>query len=293
MIYDCFTFFNELELLELRLHELADTVDKFVLVEATQTHTNRPKPLHYWENRERFSRFHDRIIHVAVADLPQSVDAWIPENFQRNCISRGLTQCRPEDWILVSDVDEIPRATTVDKICRENPYEYPFPKGFATEAISRPALRLLSAWKFSRGWARRNNPFIFKFQQSNHLHFLNCVVAKPVSSANWYGTRMLRFRDFISAQEVRESGSQVVPGGGWHFTSMGGVSRIQEKIQSYAHQELNKPDFIESRRLANCLEEGKSIFNPAEEVSILKLDDSFPRYILENRETFAGWIKST
>ena len=55
MIYDCFTFFNELELLELRLNELADVVDKFVLVEATQTHTNKPKPLHYLENRARFS----------------------------------------------------------------------------------------------------------------------------------------------------------------------------------------------------------------------------------------------
>lgn len=74
MIYDCFTFFNELELLELRLHELADVVDKFVLVEATKTHSNKSKPLYYWENRSRFGEFHDKIIHIIVDDLPDAKD---------------------------------------------------------------------------------------------------------------------------------------------------------------------------------------------------------------------------
>lgn len=108
MIYDCFTFFNELELLEVRLHELSGVVDKFVLVEATQTFTGRPKPLYYAENRERFSRFHEQIIHVIVDDSPKSDNPWTIEHFQRNCIARGLTQCRPDDWIMVSDADEIP-----------------------------------------------------------------------------------------------------------------------------------------------------------------------------------------
>ena len=70
MIYDCFIFFNELELLELRLNELAGVVDKFVLVEATRTFTNEPKPLFFQENRARFREFDSRIIHVVVADSP-------------------------------------------------------------------------------------------------------------------------------------------------------------------------------------------------------------------------------
>src|SRR5580704_5860153 len=61
MIYDCFTFFDELELLELRLHELGNVVDKFVLVEATKTHSNKSKPLHYQKNRGLFQAFHDQI----------------------------------------------------------------------------------------------------------------------------------------------------------------------------------------------------------------------------------------
>src|ERR1022692_1647432 len=84
MIYDCFTFFDELELLELRLHELGDVVDKFVWVEATKTHSNKSKPLHYQENRVLFQAFHDQIIHVVVDDMPDSNDSWVLENFQRN-----------------------------------------------------------------------------------------------------------------------------------------------------------------------------------------------------------------
>src|ERR1700722_9865012 len=119
MIYDCFTFFNELELLELRLHELAGVVDKFVLVEATETHTNKPKPLYYQENRARFSAFHDKIIHVTHAKMLKSSDTWIPETFQRNCIGRGLKDCRPDDFVLVSDLDEIPRADVVKRLTGE------------------------------------------------------------------------------------------------------------------------------------------------------------------------------
>src|SRR5208337_1996465 len=119
MIYDCFTFFNELELLGLRLHELAEVVDKFVLVEATKTHSNQPKPLHYQENRSRFGGFHDKIIHIIVDDLPDAKDPWVLENYQRNCIARGLVNCRPDDFLLISDLDEIPGATTVAKVSRE------------------------------------------------------------------------------------------------------------------------------------------------------------------------------
>src|SRR6266568_2718523 len=114
MIYDCFTFFNEFDLLEIRLEELKDVVDRFVLVEATKTFSNRPKRLFYEENKGRFSKFHDRIIHVIVDDLPEEPkDSWENQFFQRNAICRGLTNCNPDDIIMISDVDEIPRASAV------------------------------------------------------------------------------------------------------------------------------------------------------------------------------------
>src|SRR5689334_18016752 len=103
MIYDTFPFYNELDLLEIRLEELDQVADRFVLVEATRTHTNKPKPLYYAENRDRFARFQNRIIHVVLDDMPDTTDAWVLENFQRCGIRRGLTGCRPDDLILMSD----------------------------------------------------------------------------------------------------------------------------------------------------------------------------------------------
>ncbi|HEX5399119.1 MAG TPA: hypothetical protein VFY06_08735 [Verrucomicrobiae bacterium] len=287
MIYDCFIFFNELELLELRLHELAGVVDRFVLVEATRTFTNKSKPLFFQENRARFHEFEDRIIHVVVDDSPALPDPWAVEQFQRNCILRGLTQCRPDDWVLVSDVDEIPRGETVSRIVRE----HQFPSGIWADGIVRPLVRIFTTWNFSQGRIRRNNPFIFKLQQSNHRHFLNCVTVNPPKHIHWYGTRMMFRRDLLSPQLARHSGYKVIPDGGWHFTAMGGVERIVQKIQSFAHQEFNRPDLHDPNRVGEMINQGKTLFNPEEELKFIPLDGSFPRYVLEHPEKFSGWIK--
>ena len=174
MIYDCFTFFNELELLELRLHELAGVVDKFVLVEATKTHSNQPKPLCYQENRSRFGEFQDRIIHIVVDDLPDAKNAWVLENFQRNGIGRGLTNCRPDDWVLVSDIDEIPRATTVARVSREMQFRDDFFVNLAHGALNSQLAHAILHRRGFRRTLRNHHPFVLKFQQSQYRHFLNC-----------------------------------------------------------------------------------------------------------------------
>lgn len=107
-IYDCFTFFNELDLLEIRLNTLKDVVDYFVLVESTKTFSGKDKELYFLKNKKRFAAFMDRIIHVVVDDMPQDANRWGREFYQRNAIMRGLTNCNPDDIIIISDVDEIP-----------------------------------------------------------------------------------------------------------------------------------------------------------------------------------------
>jgi beta-1,4-mannosyl-glycoprotein beta-1,4-N-acetylglucosaminyltransferase len=113
MVYDCFPFFNELDLLEIRLAELSSVVDRFVIVESTRTFTGERKPLWFGENRGSFSEFSERIIHVVVEDMPEGNDPWARERHQRNCIARGLQSCSDSDYILISDVDEIPRSRLV------------------------------------------------------------------------------------------------------------------------------------------------------------------------------------
>ena len=115
MIYDCFTFFNELDLLEIRLNTLNDYVDYFVLVEATKTFTGKDKPLYYNENKERFKQFENKIIHIIVDTYPDSTNPWVLENHQRNSIANGFANCKDNDIILISDLDEIPRPELIDK----------------------------------------------------------------------------------------------------------------------------------------------------------------------------------
>ena len=109
-VFDCFPFFNELDILEIRLAELDPLVDHFVIVEATRTHTGKPKPLYFADNRKRYDRYADKIIHVVVDDLPSGPsDHWGREIFQRQAIVRGLGDARPDDRIISSDCDEIPK----------------------------------------------------------------------------------------------------------------------------------------------------------------------------------------
>lgn len=109
-VFDCFPFFNELDVLEIRLTELDPLVDYFVIVEATLTHTGKPKPLYFDENRGRYNRFSRKIIHVVVDDLPsEPSDHWGREISQRQAIMRGLELARPDDRIITSDCDEIPK----------------------------------------------------------------------------------------------------------------------------------------------------------------------------------------
>ena len=81
MIYDCFTFFNELDLLEIRLKILNDYVDKFVLVEAAKTHSGLPKPLYFNENKQRFLPYQDKIVHISLDNMPESQNSWVLEKF--------------------------------------------------------------------------------------------------------------------------------------------------------------------------------------------------------------------
>src|ERR1700679_2349278 len=106
MIYDCFTFFNELDILEIRLNVLKNVVDKFVLVEATRTFQGKEKNLFFEENKIRFKEFEDRIIHIVIDTYPvnEGNSAWFLEDYQRNMIMDGLKNCTEYDRILVSDV---------------------------------------------------------------------------------------------------------------------------------------------------------------------------------------------
>lgn len=108
MIFDCFTFFDELMLLEIRLKELSPVVDRFILVEATHTHSGQPKPLYYDEVKDNdiFGPFKSKITHI-VCSAPMGPDRFENDRNQRNAIMYGLRGAAADDIIIVSDLDEI------------------------------------------------------------------------------------------------------------------------------------------------------------------------------------------
>ena len=132
-IIDCFTFYNELDLLNYRFNILNDVVDYFILVESVYTHTGKEKKLFFKENQHLYDRYKNKIIHIIITDMPHKYpnininnnEQWINEKFQRNCIKVGLEKINllDEDLIIISDLDEIPDPKTLLKM-KENKIKY-------------------------------------------------------------------------------------------------------------------------------------------------------------------------
>lgn len=280
MIYDCFSFFNELDLLEIRLNILKDVVDKFVLVEAGETHTGKPKPFYFEEDRGRFSEFLDRIEYVKIDRFPDCCKtAWARENWQRNAIAKGLVGCSDDDSILISDLDEIPNPEKV------------------------------------RGLVGK--PGVMAFRQNYYSFYLNY---RSVRDFRWCGTRMLSYRDFLhcfddvdvydneilvrdvndgtTASKIRcrrlprgRGGEHVISNGGWHFTCLGGAEAVLAKMRAVVpHHDFN-PDNpnLTVERVAELIERGRG---PALKMNCFAapIDDSFPKYIRENQAKYAHLI---
>lgn len=276
MVYDCFTFFNELEILEIRLNTLNSVVDKFVLVEANRTHQGKPKPLVFQENKEKFAAFADKIIHVVVDTYPENPNnnSWVYEHHQRNRIKEGLKHCKADDTIIISDVDEIP-----------NPEK-------------------IVEYKNTRG--------IKIFKQRMFYYFVNCVEASN-KNYSWHGSIMLPYYKLELPQTLRENAMLLqslyhpkplhrlawniihffrkqkytfVKNGGWHFSYLGGVERIIKKLEAFAHNEYNKPEYKNPEKIKEMIYKGEDIFGRNFKYSFIKLDNTFPKYITENKEKF-------
>lgn len=255
LIYDTFTFFNELDLLELRLNEMGPVVDRFVLVEAPQTFQGQPKPLYYLENRERFRDFHDRIVHVVLNEFPPGLNSWQREAYQRACIGIGLKDCQPDDVILISDVDHILRPAIVDD-CK---------------VYEGPGNIALELWYFY---------YYFNYR---------CLTNDHTATS-----RLLRFRNYTDAQSLFRSEPELtIEDAGWHFSYLGGVEKIIEKLESFAHTEFNAPEFKDAEQIRRLVDAGQDLFGrPEYRFKRVELDASFPRFLVENLDQFSRYVKA-
>jgi Glycosyltransferase family 17. len=112
-IFDCFSYWDEDLLLDLRLNILSDHVDYFVITEGNKTWQNNPKKLRFDINK--FKKFKEKIIYIPVTDMPDGDNPYLRENHQRNCLEKGLIKADKNDIIIISDLDEIPNPITLSK----------------------------------------------------------------------------------------------------------------------------------------------------------------------------------
>ncbi len=263
MIFDCFTFYNELDLLKIRFHVHAEFVDQFVLVEATRTFQGTPKPLFYLENKEEFKDFDDRVIHVIVDNYPSGFRkrrrAWKYEYNQRDSIFNGLIDANADDKVIISDVDEIIKPS------------------IASQITSQPKV---------------HQQHLFYYYLNGHCCLQNGqpIVWNGPVSMSWSNLKKIgsatKARFLIADENIAK-----VQDAGWHFSYLGGPQRIIEKIESFSHTEFNTQEFKSHNHIEQCLNEGNDLFG--RESKILFRDDTnyLPEYVLENIEEFRHLLK--
>ena len=280
-VYDIFTFFNELELLEMRLAILAPYVDMFVIIECAETFSGKPKPLYYQENKERFKQYESKILHYVVQGVPKdhadleerrndphldplereiinyaltsdNVPAgsthWLKEFYQKEAIQKALVGIGNDDFCFVSDLDEIWNPETVLDIRTDD---------------------------------------VYKLRQDMYAYYLN-----NRSSEAWAGTLGTKYKNIKHnclnhLRTPSKTRYTYVPNGGWHFTNQGGADRIRTKLESYGHQEFNTAEVKSS--IETKIRENRDFVGRG--FTFWKDESGLPEYILKNKERYRNFFR--
>ena len=257
-IIDCFIFFNELDLLEFRLKLLDKYIDHFVIAESNLTHSGKSKPYHFQENKDRFAQWLNKITYIPIIQSIEGLDfskevhsynpasaAFLMENAHRNALAVAATLATDTDLVLMSDLDEIPDP----------------------EILSRVNVHI--------------GPQVLSMRF--HYYFFNC---RNRSNEKWWnGTIVCNGKQFreTTPQELRDKRNVLkrIPDAGWHFSFLGGIAKIREKIISFAHTEYSKDRYLDEKNIEKAIQEGKDIFDrPGIYFEFVSLND-YPLYLRE------------
>ena len=272
MVYDCFQFFNELDILKLRLHILSDVADRFVISESTVTFSGDPKPLFYEEHKEEFREFADRIIHVVVGETPMDCDAFARDHNQKCAVIRGLADAKPDDIVIFSDVDEIPNPDTLRTLLPQ----------VEDGRIYMLAQRLFYGCLNLEDVSGNNLSVTGEFEGAN--------------PRRWLGTKVCRrsMLDIYTMEQLRDAAQKAVgvrvDNGGWHFSYMGGgrdesmEERIRYKIRSAAHQELNNRRTL--FEVGSKIRSRQDLFGRDSRIVVARIDDSYPQYLRDHLDEY-------
>ena len=266
-IYDCFQFFNEETILDLRLNILNELVNFFVIVESTTDHQGNKKKINF--NINQFKKFEEKIIHIIVDDTldvikkPHIGQNSLVERHQRNSIMRGLKNCSDDDLVIISDVDEIPDLRKLSLFNKKNRYAV-----FAQRKFDYK-LNLLN-------------------ETEGDWHGSKICLKKNLKSPQWLRDLKFKKYPFWRIDKVRDI--QIIKDGGWHFSYLQSPKNLLKKISSFSHGERNKPEFANIENIEKSIKMNKNIFGLKYSYRKINIDHTFPKYIIENKEKLKEWI---
>jgi beta-1,4-mannosyl-glycoprotein beta-1,4-N-acetylglucosaminyltransferase len=265
-IYDCFIFFNENLLTEIRLNILSKFVDYFVICESYYDHRGNIKG--YLFDKKKFQKFNDKIIYIKIDEFPQNLGIWERQDYQRDFLKNGLKNISPDDLIIYSDADEIINPITIKDlkniknsvaICEQYCFYY--------------KLNLLSD-QYGGDWEGSR---VIKYKNLKSFSWLRSIAKKNLKYS------FFRFDKFKKIK--------IIKSGGWHFSYLMSEKDIQKKIKAWTHSELdtnenNNLDVIKKR-----VKENKDLFGREIKYSKLEFSEKyFPDYLVKNKELYENWI---
>tara|TARA_B100000212_G_C27350697_1_gene523480 strand:- start:63 stop:866 length:804 start_codon:yes stop_codon:yes gene_type:complete len=262
-IFDCITFFRENFITNLRFEILNEAVDYFVVCESKYDHKNNKKSLNFRLLNEKFK---SKVIYLVIEDKFISTDPWKNQAKQREFLFEGLKIANKDDLIMFSDPDEIPR-----------------PESLINFNIS------------SKYGIFLQDCFCYKFNIFNKYE------------TPWEGTRICKFKDLKSFDYMRqnikaknlkkalwkfyvEKDICLIQNGGWHFNSLMDAKEISLKLKTFAHENFAGDEYSNIDVIKKNILEKKDLFKRNNLYETIKLDKSFPKYIIENKIKLNEWI---
>ena len=287
-IVDTFPFNKDFNTLEIRLNELWDIVDKFIVVESSYTHSGLKKPLYLKDKFMSYKKYHSKLMLISSTKKIFTQNARIREQFQRGLIDEQIKGLKlsAKDLIIHSDCDEIPRASTIQELaarCESNRYlleldDFVYFLNLYQGKWARCTVTSFDRFKGVQ-YARQN---MYVGHAVKYFRFNFPLMRVP---DYWTTRRYLRFLPIIKYNP------RLVPieGGGWHFNNLFSTDDIIEKIKSFSHTELVKQVDLSRSNISNLRENRKNIFTNSN-LKKVEMNESYPKFVLNNLDKFSNFI---
>lgn len=286
MIIDTTLFNKDFTTLELRLAELANVVDLFVICESPYTHSGLRKRLYLTENIHLFKKYSKQIRIVIDSRKHLTNIGFIRQTHQKKRISKFLRQFKlnDKDLIMYSDCDEIPRSKIIEQLSRRDCVNALLElQGYSNylnaESDLWPRARVVTFNNYTSIEDLTQDIFLFNLKDRKGLR--NYLVRVPFywTTRNFYLWALPVHRRVPNLELIRSAG--------WHFNNLFPANEVYMKIQSSSHTELNTLE-VKKYALENFIK-GRDIYS-GQKYKIVKIDDTFPKAVVENLDKYDSFI---